>query len=218
MRGSKIQVHCHPFLTVVEVNKLHVKKPIPSHIKLHRCIGFCNSDKINCTVTKQDEIKVRVFDVQNPPKVVTLKMFNHTACQCNCTERASDCDAKIQEYDISNCACKCKLNGSHCSPAQTWNDRTCQCECRSQETCRLDQVWNDSACQCQCRNHDTCNATSSHIWNDSTCKCDCVKKVKDRCGRKGKVLNEKKCECECPKPQPVCDAGTSFRKYNCTCV
>ena len=170
-------------------------KTYPSHIQLHRCMGYCHSDKTNCTVTKQDEITVTVGDLQDNFKKVYLTMFNHTACQCNCTERESDCDAKIQEYDISNCECKCKLNGSHCSASQTWNTRTCQCKCRSQDTCRLDQ-----------------------IWNDSTCKCDCVKKVKDRCVRKGKVLNEKKCQCECPKPQPVCDAGTSFLKYNCTCV
>lgn len=192
---DKIAVHCRPFLTVVEVSKLHVKTPYPSHIQLHRCMGYCHSDKTNCTVTKQDEITVTVHDLQDNFKGVYLTMFNHTACQCNCTERESDCDAKIQEYDISNCECKCKLNGSHCSASQTWNARTCQCECRSQDTCRLDQ-----------------------IWNDSTCKCDCEKKVKDRCVRKGKVLNEKQCQCECPKPLPVCDAGTSFLKYNCTCV
>ena len=39
-------------------------------------------------------------------------------------------EAKAMTEHIS-CHCKCKFNSIICNSKQKWNDKTCQCECKS---------------------------------------------------------------------------------------
>ena len=44
--------------------------------------------------------------------------------------------------------CKCKFNSTTCNSNQKWNNRICQCECKSYRTCKKDYRWNPSTCIC----------------------------------------------------------------------
>ena len=57
-------------------------------------------------------------------------------------------EAKAMEKHIS-CDCKCKLNSTSCNSNQKWNNRTCQCECKSYRTCQKYYIWNPSSCICK---------------------------------------------------------------------
>ena len=37
-----------------------------------------------------------------------------------------------------SCHCKCKFNSIICNSKQKWNDKTCQCECKSFTKCERD--------------------------------------------------------------------------------
>ena len=177
---------------------------LPSIVLLHRCVGEClGMHKIqSCTVMEQEEVMLNVIVTTNSShSIKTITVYNHTKCGCACRTRKSDCDTKIHDYFNGTCECKCKqaLSKSCNTSLQWFNDKTCTCEC------------NGAPKHCDGRNNN-------EEWNPDTCDCDCKKKIKNRCNRKGKVLNESKCECECPKPLQACPTGTSFLKYNCTCV
>jgi len=177
---------------------------LPSIVLLHRCVGEClGMHKIqSCTVMEQEEVMLNVIVTTNSShSIKTITVYNHTKCGCACRTRKSDCDTKIHDYFNGTCECKCKqaLSKSCNTSLQWFNDKTCTCEC------------NGAPKHCDGRNNN-------EEWNPDTCDCDCKKKIKNRCNRKGKVLNESKCECECQKPLPTCPTGTSFLKYNCTCV
>ena len=207
---------CRPFPTMVELPKAPGENLFPtSHVILHRCVGNCMQDAHNCTVTRQEEIKYSVWEVATRrPKTITV--YNHTKCACNCKTRESDCKLTVQNFDVDSCSCKCILNGSHCSANHVWSERSCQCQCNN--FCSYPHFLNTTTCQCQCINPPSCDTTVNQFLNDQTCECDCPQNVKKRCARKGKVLNKQRCECECPTPRPTCGPGTSFLRYNCTCV
>ena len=176
---------------------------IPSIVLLHRCVGECfGTHQIqNCTVLEQEEVVLRVIETKNPkPSNKDITVYNHTKCGCACRTRKSDCDTKTQDYSENTCKCECKqaLSNSCNTSIQTFNDKTCQCDCNSAKK------------HCDNRNNEE--------WNPKICDCDCEQRIKDRCKRKGKVVNEAKCECECPKGSQPCPVGTSFLKFNCTCV
>ena len=176
---------------------------IPSIVLLHRCVGEClGKHKLqNCTVLEQEEVMLTVIDTKNTKKPFKdITVYNHTKCGCACRTRKSDCDTKTHDYSYDTCKCECKqaLSNSCNTSIQTFNDKTCQCDC------------NSAPKHCDNRNNEE--------WNPKICDCDCEQRIKDRCKRKGKVVNEAKCECECPKGSQPCPVGTSFLKFNCTCV
>lgn len=196
---------CHPYPTVVELKKGAGVQLIPPAITLHRCVGGCTFTQLveNCTVTSQQEVNISVTEIATTGSEwettwKTITVYNHTACDCDCMVRRSDCDDAIHTYDPSTCDCQCKQNGSSCDPAK--------------------QIWNTQTCQCECTNPLICDSSKNSMWNETSCQCDCTQRVKDRCKRKNKVLNTVTCECDCPTPVPTCPIGTSFRKKNCTCV
>ena len=45
--------------------------------------------------------------------------------------------------------CKCKLNSTTCYWKQKWNNKTCQCECKSYQKCEKDSTWNPGTCICE---------------------------------------------------------------------
>jgi len=197
-----------PYPTMVELDWPDDSvKLIPSIVLLHRCVGEClgKHNIQNCTVMEQEEVMLKVIEItnSNPPNtsIKDITVYNHTKCGCACRTRKSDCNTAVHDYLNGTCECKCKqaLSKSCNTSIQWFNDKTCQCEC------------NSAPKHCDSRNNN-------EEWNRDICDCDCREKIKDRCNRKGKVLNKSKCECECPKPLPACPAGTSFLKYNCTCI
>lgn len=203
---TQAEVHpCHPYPypTMVELDWPDDGATLlPSVVLLHRCVGEClGSQKIqNCTVMEQEEVMLRVIETKNSKSSFkNITVYNHTKCGCACRTRKSDCDIKNHDYSSNTCECKCKqaLSKSCNFSIQSFNDKTCQCECNSAQK--------------------HCDSNNNEEWNKDICDCDCKQRVKDRCTRKNKKLN-KKCECECPKPLPACPTGTSFLKYNCTCV
>lgn len=190
---------CRPFPTMVEFQSPAHVHYLPSTTILYRCVGSClGTGQIqNCTVTSQEEVVLSVFEVPGvTPKTITV--YNHTACACYCIKRISECDISIHNFNDDKCECVCKNSSTSCEATKAWDEKKCRCECTSAPK--------------------LCDRTKNHEWNREICDCDCKQKVKDRCQRKGKVLNKDKCECECPAPAPTCPTGTSFLKYNCTCI
>ena len=45
-----------------------------------------------------------------------------------------------------SCDCKCKFNSTTCNLNQKWNNKICQCECKSYLKCKKDCSWNPSTC------------------------------------------------------------------------
>lgn len=195
----------NPYPTVVELDWPDKSAILfPSTVLLHRCVGEClGMHKLqNCTVKEQEEVVLQVNEIINGKAIErNITVYNHTKCGCACRIRSSDCNKTIHEYDSQLCTCKCKktLINSCNTKIQSFYPNTCACECNSAP-----------------KHCDTNNKNEE--WNAKICACDCKEKIKKRCSRKGKVLNKSKCECECPTPLPTCPSGTSFLKYNCTCV
>lgn len=190
-----------PYPTMVEFDRpVDGFIRLTSRVLLYRCVGDCpgTHEFQNCTVTNQEEVVLKVLDSQGTFRNTTV--YNHTKCGCACKTRKSDCDKNIHVYSSRSCSCECKqgLRKSCNSAIQTYNRVTCKCECKSAPK--------------------HCDSNSNQEWNPNICDCDCSQRVKDRCVRKGKALNKSTCECECPKPLPTCPVGTTFLKYNCTCV
>ena len=194
--------YCGPHPAVVLLDKAPGVRLIPDAVTLNRCVGGCVTSQLirNCTVTAQKEIAISVIEmIGEKQQSKTITLYDHSECACDCIKRKSDCNQDTQNYDADTCSCTCKENESSCNSAtQSWDSRDCQCKCKTVKLCD--------------------DLTVKHEWNDKTCDCECKQKFKNRCLRKGKDLNKANCECECPTPLPACPTGTSFLKYNCTCV
>ena len=101
-------------------------KYYPFMISLATCTGLCNviSPKI-CVSKEAKDINIKAFNMttnKNEAKTMT----KHTSCDC-----------------------KCKLNSTACNSNQKWNNKTCQCECKSYFTCKKDYSWEPSTCICE---------------------------------------------------------------------
>ncbi|KAJ7333181.1 hypothetical protein OS493_018357 [Desmophyllum pertusum] len=205
MFPDKSPYYCGPFPTMVQFDKPSDVIFIPPTVRLLRCVGGCDSTHNfrNCTVVSQEEVVLTVWELgkYSGPKNITV--YNHTKCACSCIKRKSDCDEKIRVYNERKCDCDCKYDKSSCNLAtHDWSTTECECKCKAAPK------------HCDGKG----GYTKNHEWNPDICDCDCKQRVKDRCARKGKVLNKSKCECECKKPLPVCVAGTKFQKSSCTCA
>lgn len=191
-----------PYPTMVKLDRPTDVPFFPGRVLLHRCVGDCPSSQIrNCTVISQEEIVLAVGTIVGGlHRIQNITVYNHTKCGCACMTRKSDCNETIQDYNPSLCKCECKPGRkSSCNiTTHTWNPKKCECLCKTAQR--------------------ICDLTENHEWNPDICNCDCTKRVKDRCKRKGKVLNKVTCGCECPTPLPSCPTGTKFVKFNCTCV
>ena len=186
---------CTPRPTVIMLGN----RVLPSSILLHRCRGGCghSANIRNCTVTKQEELKIK-YRLLDGFKHQVITIYNHTGCECDCMIRSSDCKPTTQYYDPNLCSCRCLKGPTPCdSIYQTWHADRCQCVC----------------------NKPTFHPCGANLpWNDKICACGCTNKVMQRCKRKGKLLNKTHCQCECPLPRPVCGPNETFLKKNCTCV
>ena len=52
------------------------------------------------------------------------------------------------KHKYLSCNCKWRFDSTACNSNQKWNNETCQCECKSYQTCREDCGWNPSTCFC----------------------------------------------------------------------
>ena len=95
-------------------------------ITLNKCTASCNalSPKI-CVPKETKDINVDAFNM------ITNKD-----------------EAKAVAEHIS-CGCNCKFISTTCNSNQKWNNKTCQCECKSYLTCKDNYSWNSSTCFCK---------------------------------------------------------------------
>ena len=49
---------------------------------------------------------------------------------------------KLKQKQHISCDCKCKFNSAICNSNQKWNNKTCQCECKTYCTWKNDYSWN----------------------------------------------------------------------------
>ena len=42
-----------------------------------------------------------------------------------------------------------QIDSTACNSNQTWNNKTCQCECKNYCTCKEDYSWNPGICICE---------------------------------------------------------------------
>ena len=62
-----------------------------------------------------------------------------------------------------SCDCKCKFNSTVCNSNQKWNNKTCQCECKSYRACKNNYSWNPSTCIYE---------NSKYLKSTSAAECD----------------------------------------------
>ena len=90
-------------------------------ISLDKCTGSCNV------------LSPKIF-VPKETKDINVKAINMIT---------NKNEAKTMIKHIS-CDCKCKFNSTTCNSNKQWNNKTCQCECKSYRTCKKDYSWNSS--------------------------------------------------------------------------
>ena len=130
---ARIQTKCmflndEPWMvrpTLIDLNSVELND-YPFMISLDKCSGSCNvlSLKI-CVVSGTKDINVKVFNIA-----------------------ANKNEAKVLAEHIL-CDYKCKCNSIVCNSNQIWNDKTCQCKCKTYCTCEKDYSWNPNTCICE---------------------------------------------------------------------
>ena len=115
-------------------------------IRLDKCNGGCNvvdhlSAKV-CVLSETKSVNVKVFNMitrKNEAKKLVKDLLSH---------------------------CKCKSDSKACNSNQKWNNKTCQCECKSYQTCKDDYSWNPSTFICENGKY------SKSAFDDSMITCD----------------------------------------------
>ena len=125
--------------TLVGLNPVELKY-YPFIIRLNECTGNCNvlSPK-RCVPKETKDINAKAFNV------ITNKNI-----------------AKATTEHIS-CDSKYKFNSTVYKSNQTWNNKTCQCECKNYRTCKEDCSWNRSTYICE---------NSKYLKSISVTECD----------------------------------------------
>ena len=95
-------------------------------ISLNKCTGSCNVLFPRICVPKETK------DIN----VKTLNMITNKD------------EAKAMTEHIS-CDFKCKLSSAKCNSNQTWNNKTCQCECKNIISVKKTSSSNPSTCICE---------------------------------------------------------------------
>ena len=111
--------------TIIDMNPVELNYYL-FIISLNKCTGSCNVLSPKIIVPKET-------------KDINVKAFNMTA---------NKDEAKAITEHIS-CDCKCKFNSTSCNSNQKWNNKTCQCECKTYQKCEKDYSWNPSTCICE---------------------------------------------------------------------
>ena len=168
---------CEPRPAVVELPRVFGTLLYPSFITLDRCGGSCSSqDTQHCAVTAQEAINIQIFEINHSQVFFkSMKVYNHTECNCDCIKTASDCDPQKQIWNGNHCECICIEDGSQCDSAtQSWDARTCSCKC-------------DTAPQI-CDHH-------YKEWDTENCGCHCKKALQDQCKANNQPIDTATCQC-----------------------
>lgn len=176
------EAFCSPRSTAVEIPRSPGVSIFPSYVVMHRCTGSCPStqDTRHCTVTHRDAIDVLIVEVTSSDYTLQdMKIYNHTACSCDCIKQASECDAQKETWNAGICSCDCIQDGSQCdSLTQRWNANNCECECAIAAQICDDPTkeWDTEICGCHCRKslQDHCTAQNQPI---DTVTCNCIADV-----------------------------------------
>ena len=133
---------------------------------LYKCTGSFNvlSPKI-CVPKETKDINIKAFDL------ITNKN-----------------EAKAMTEHISR-TCKCKFNSTTCNLNQTWNNKTCKCECKNYHKCRKDYSWNPSTCILEHSKY------LKSVTDTSVIECDEIVIVMANLSKKDKYYSNKKDKC-----------------------
>ena len=120
-------INCSPQTEVVQGGSRY----LPIFVKLHRCrgsLGTQSPDLKKCVPKAETTLNVVVFDKNTGTDIIFLQMKNHTGCTSACAKSKEDCRGN-----------------------QTWNNRTCSCECKHTPppTCKTSFTWNEPRCKCE---------------------------------------------------------------------
>ena len=148
------EAYCTPRPTAVRIPRHPGIFSFPHHVILQRCTGSCPyvPDASHCTVTHQDEISVLVLtNLGGSWSYKYITMYNHTACECDCIKKESDCDLGKQWWNKHTCSCECNSDGSQCNPKkQQWVEAKCECECKlAPSHCGHGKEWDHINCGCR---------------------------------------------------------------------
>ena len=102
---------CMVRLTLIDFNPVELKY-YPFVTSFKKCTGSCNV------------LSTKIF-VPKETKDINVKSFNMIT---------NKNETKAMTEHIS-CDCKCKFNKTAHNSNQTWNNKTCQCECKNYRKC-----------------------------------------------------------------------------------
>ncbi|XP_017040524.1 LOW QUALITY PROTEIN: uncharacterized protein LOC108087598 [Drosophila ficusphila] len=151
---------CSPQPTVVELKPSNPDDElnfyyIPSCTRINRCGGCCGSNLISCQPTEVENVELRVRQVNRGggrQPFVIINVEEHTACRCDCTTKAKDCNA-YQTYREDLCRCQCNNNDARekCleqGDTKYWVDDNCACVCRYNQSCTTGTYFDETQCKC----------------------------------------------------------------------
>lgn len=168
---------CAPRPAMIQLSKVFGASLFPSFVILHRCGGSCSlQDAQHCTVTAKDAINAQILEIINQQIFFKdMKLYNHTACGCDCIKTASECDLQKQTWNTENCKCDCIEDGSQCDSAtQSWDTTTCACKCDT-----APQICDDP----------------KREWDAENCGCHCKKSLQDHCTANNQPIDTVTCQC-----------------------
>jgi len=87
-------------------------------------------------------------DELQPLGEVIIQMEAHSACDCECRVKATDCNNRTQHYDADSCSCRC-INESladTCQLPKHWSQQQCACVCQTILNCLDDEYFNYGTC------------------------------------------------------------------------
>ncbi|XP_068211148.1 vascular endothelial growth factor C-like isoform X2 [Palaemon carinicauda] len=163
LKNKKIK--CNPKKAVVELPNEDSHHTIlkPSCVYIKQCGGCCDSPHLECRPTNNKTRKFKVLELRktdrpgahefsNKQVLKTIKVTEHTACQCECKERQEHCSAN-QSYDPDSCRCYCSPDiDRNCPAGKVWDEKRCECVCSDVSECTTGRYFDINLCRCLKRN------------------------------------------------------------------
>ena len=129
------------------------------------------------------------------------KVLDTESCKCICPDDYRNLCSNLEGFDENTCSCRCK-NQESCLSHQSFNSATCQCEPRSPET--------------KCYEEDASESCLlPRIWEKNSCRCVCPSDRKYLCSDM-EELDESTCHCRC-KNVEKCLPPKIFNSLSCQC-
>ncbi|XP_066970346.1 vascular endothelial growth factor C-like isoform X1 [Macrobrachium rosenbergii] len=159
LKNKKIK--CNPKKAVVELpnEESHLTILKPSCVYIKQCGGCCDSPHLECRPTGNKTRKFKVLELRKMEKpgalefsnrqvLKTIKVTEHTSCQCECKEREEHCSPN-QKYDPDSCRCYCSPEiDRNCSVGKVWDEKRCECVCSDVSECTTGRYFDTDICRC----------------------------------------------------------------------